>query len=49
MVIPLPFARGILVCGPAIMVPRSGAKDALPIIAAALTDATNRADALCRA
>jgi lysophospholipid acyltransferase (LPLAT)-like uncharacterized protein len=49
MIIPIPFARGVLVCGPAITVPRSGWKDALPAIATALTDAANRADQLCRA
>ena len=49
MIIPLPFARGVLVCGPVITVPRAGWKDALPVIGAALTDAANRADQLCRA
>lgn len=47
MVLPLPFGRGVLVCGPAIPVPRDGAAAALPRIAAALTEAADRADHLC--
>jgi lysophospholipid acyltransferase (LPLAT)-like uncharacterized protein len=49
MIIPLPFGRGVLVCGPAITVPRAGWKDAVPAIGAALTEAANRADQLCPA
>jgi lysophospholipid acyltransferase (LPLAT)-like uncharacterized protein len=49
MVIPIPFGRGVLVCGPAITVPRTGWKDALPAIGAALTEAANTADRLCLA
>jgi lysophospholipid acyltransferase (LPLAT)-like uncharacterized protein len=49
MVVPLPFARGVMVCLPPIMVPRDGWETALPAIAAALTAAADRADALCDA
>jgi lysophospholipid acyltransferase (LPLAT)-like uncharacterized protein len=49
MVVPLPFGRGVLVCLPAISVPRDGWQDALPEIAAALTAAADRADRLCGA
>ena len=47
MVIPLPFGRGVVVCGPAISVSREGWRPALPQIAAALNAAADRADALC--
>ncbi|HTC11301.1 MAG TPA: lysophospholipid acyltransferase family protein [Acetobacteraceae bacterium] len=47
MVVPLPFGRGVLVCLPPITVPRDGWEAALPTIAAALTAAADRADALC--
>jgi hypothetical protein len=46
MMLPLPFGRGVLVCGAPIHVPREGAEEALPGIAAALTEACERADAL---
>lgn len=49
MVIPLPFGRGVVVCGPSITVPRSDWKAAVPAIAEALTQATERADQLCPA
>jgi lysophospholipid acyltransferase (LPLAT)-like uncharacterized protein len=49
MVIPLPFGRGVVVCGPTIAVPEVGWEDSLPVIAAALTEAADRADRLCRA
>jgi lysophospholipid acyltransferase (LPLAT)-like uncharacterized protein len=49
MPVPLPFGRGVMVCGPAISVPRYDWKDAVPTIAAALNDAAGRAEALCRA
>lgn len=49
MVLPLPFGRGVLVCGAPIVVPRHGWADALPGIERALTDAAERADALCGA
>jgi lysophospholipid acyltransferase (LPLAT)-like uncharacterized protein len=48
MVLPLPFGRGVLVCGPRIAVPRDGAAEALPRIEAALTEAAEQADLLCR-
>lgn len=44
MTLPLPFGRGVVVCGPAIPVSRDGSGEALPAIAAAITAATNRAD-----
>ena len=47
MVLPLPWGRGVLVCGPAILVPREGWEAALPVIAAALTQAVETADRLC--
>jgi hypothetical protein len=48
MVLPLPFGRGVIVCGPSIAVPREGWEAALPVIAQAMTDAADQADALCR-
>jgi lysophospholipid acyltransferase (LPLAT)-like uncharacterized protein len=48
MVLPLPFGRGVLVCGKPIAVARDSAAAALPEIAAALTEAADRADRLCR-
>jgi len=47
MVLPLPWARGALVCGPAIAVPPDGAEAALPAITAALNEAAAQADLLC--
>jgi lysophospholipid acyltransferase (LPLAT)-like uncharacterized protein len=47
MPIPLPFGRGVLVCGPAILVPRKGWKDTVPAITRALDRAADRAAALC--
>jgi lysophospholipid acyltransferase (LPLAT)-like uncharacterized protein len=47
MKVPLPFGRGVVVCGPPIRVPRHGWKDAIPAIADALNQAADRADALC--
>ncbi len=47
MVLPLPFGRGVMVCGPTIAVARGQAASALPAIAAALTAAADRADRLC--
>jgi lysophospholipid acyltransferase (LPLAT)-like uncharacterized protein len=49
MVVPLPFGRGALVCLQGLQVPRDGAAAKLPAIEAALTQAADRADALCRA
>ncbi len=48
MVLPLPFGRGALVCLPPIIVPPGQADASLPGLAAALTQAADRADALCR-
>lgn len=47
MVIPKPFGRGVLVCGPTISVARAGWQEALPAITAALDAAAERADRLC--
>lgn len=47
MIVPLPFGRGTLVCGPAIHVPRHNAATALPSIAAAITAAATAADRGC--
>jgi len=44
MVLPLPFGRGVLVCLPAIAVPREGWEASLPGIAAALSEAADIAD-----
>jgi lysophospholipid acyltransferase (LPLAT)-like uncharacterized protein len=47
MPVPLPFGRGVVVCGPAISVPRHGWQDLVPMIAEALDLVATRADALC--
>lgn len=47
MVLPLPFGRGVLVCGAPIEVARAGWAEAVPRIEAALTEAAARADAAC--
>jgi lysophospholipid acyltransferase (LPLAT)-like uncharacterized protein len=47
MILPLPWARGVLVCGPAITVSRDQGEDALPIIATALTEASAMAQRMC--
>ena len=47
MPIPLPFGRGVVVCGPAIVVPRDSWREALPAITAAMNQAAERADRLC--
>ncbi len=49
MVVPKPFGRGVLVCGPLIQVSRTAWQDAVPAIAAALTAAAEQADRLCPA
>jgi lysophospholipid acyltransferase (LPLAT)-like uncharacterized protein len=49
MVLPLPFARGVLVVGAPIRVRRDAVLAALPTIEAALTAACDRADALAAA
>lgn len=48
MVLPLPFGRGVLVCGAPIAVPREEWAASLPQIEAALNEAADAADALCR-
>ncbi len=46
MVLPLPFARGVLVCGTPVPVPRGAWAEALPAIEAGLNAAQHRADML---
>ena len=46
MAIPLPFGRGIVVCGPKIMVARDNWRASLPAIEAAMNQAASRADQL---
>ncbi len=48
MIVPLPFGRGVLVCGDPILVPRAGWADGMPGIAAALTAVADQADRSCR-
>jgi lysophospholipid acyltransferase (LPLAT)-like uncharacterized protein len=47
MPVPLPFGRGVVVCGPAIHVPRHDWKDVVPAITGALNQAAARAELLC--
>lgn len=49
MVLPWPFGRGVLVCGPPINVPRSGWEASLGEVEAALSAAAQQADRLCQA
>lgn len=49
MLLPLPFGRGVLVCGTPIQVPRKGWDQSIGQIEAALTATAEQADALCRA
>jgi lysophospholipid acyltransferase (LPLAT)-like uncharacterized protein len=49
MLIPLPFGHGVVVFGPAIRVARENWKESLPVITAALNQATDRAERLCPA
>ena len=49
MILPLPFGRGVLVCGAPIHVPRDHWAGSLPTIAAALTAAADQAETLCAA
>ena len=49
MAIPLPFGRGVMVCGPAIFVSRDGWQDAIPAITEALNQVADQADTLCPA
>jgi lysophospholipid acyltransferase (LPLAT)-like uncharacterized protein len=48
MVVPKPFARGVIVCGPAIAVTREGWQEAVATIGPALTAASELADRLCQ-
>jgi lysophospholipid acyltransferase (LPLAT)-like uncharacterized protein len=45
MMLPLPFGRGVIACGPLLHVPREGAEEALPALTAALDAACAEADA----
>lgn len=47
MVIPLPFGRGVMVCGPEIVVPRDGWRDSVHTVTMALNAAADRAEQLC--
>jgi lysophospholipid acyltransferase (LPLAT)-like uncharacterized protein len=49
MQVPLPFGRGVMVCGPSVQVSRHDWTSALPSIAGALDNAAARADELCAA
>lgn len=49
MAVPLPFGRGVVVCGAAITVPRHAWKDAIPTITEGLNEAAERAESLCSA
>ncbi|MEA2741578.1 MAG: hypothetical protein QOH05_4885 [Acetobacteraceae bacterium] len=46
MPVPLPFGRGVVVCGPAISVPRNAWREAVPMITEALNQAADRAETL---
>jgi len=48
MPLPLPFGRGVVVCGPSVAIPRDGWQAAMPAVTAALNRAAERADMLCR-
>lgn len=47
MIIPRPFGRAVVVCGPVIRVPRTGWRDAVPAVEMALTAVADCADRLC--
>ena len=47
MCLPLPFGRGVIVCGTPLMVPREGWEAYLPAIEAALSAVADQADARC--
>jgi lysophospholipid acyltransferase (LPLAT)-like uncharacterized protein len=49
MALPLPFGRVAIVCGTPINVERTGWREALPRIAAAMNQAADRAERLCAA
>jgi lysophospholipid acyltransferase (LPLAT)-like uncharacterized protein len=48
MVLPLPFGRGVLVCEAPIFIPPGEAAAFLPRVEAAMNNAADRADTLCR-
>lgn len=48
MPIPLPFNRGVMVCGSPVSVPRNGWREFVPTIEHALNEVAGRADVLCR-
>lgn len=43
MGVPLPFGRGVLVCGPPVIVPREDWRGAMPLITSAMNQASGRA------
>lgn len=47
MVVPLPFGRAVIVCCPTIVVAAHAWEEALPEIAAAMTEAAEMADRMC--
>ena len=47
MYVPLPFGRGVIVCGEPILVPREGWDSFVPAIEAALSHVADLADSLC--
>ena len=47
MIFPVPFGRGVVVCGPPIAVPRHDWRAALPAITASLNAAAEQADRAC--
>ena len=48
MCLPLPFGRGVIVCGAPLAVARGDWQAALPAVEAALSQVADQADALCR-
>ena len=46
MVLPLPFGRGVMLCGAPIIVPRRNFLDSLPALKAAIDATTARTDAM---
>ncbi len=49
MCLPLPFGRGVIVCGAPLAVERAGWEASIPALAAALSQVADQADALCGA
>lgn len=47
MILPLPFGRAVIVCGPPVLVPRQDWAASLPAISQALNAVSARADAAC--